>query len=99
MGADDAPKSALEIAMERLRQKDAEQGVVQKSLTAEQKAEIAEVRNVYEARIAQLEVMHKSSLARTFDPAEREELEKGYRTERERLAGDRDRKIEDIRNR
>lgn len=94
----DEPKSAVELAMERLRRKDADEGVVPKALSAEQKAEIAEVRNVYEARIAQLEVMHRSALARTFDPAAREEEEGGYRRERERLNAERDEKIEQIRN-
>ena len=40
---DDAPKSALELAMARLRQKDADSGETQHPLTDEQKARIAEV--------------------------------------------------------
>ncbi len=90
-------KSAFELAMERLRQKDAEEGIEQRPLGGEQKAAIAEVRNFYEAKLAQLEVMHKSSLLRTFDPAEQTTLEEGYRRERERLASERDAKIERIR--
>ena len=35
---DQAPKSAYEIAMERLRQKDAEQGIERKPVTEEQKS-------------------------------------------------------------
>ena len=35
--SDGAPKSAFELAMERLRKKDADEGVVEKSLTDEQK--------------------------------------------------------------
>jgi len=66
-------------------------------LSEAQKASIAEVRNVYEARIAELEVMHRSALGRTVEPAAREELEAGYRRERERLATERDVKIERIR--
>ena len=38
--ADEAPKSALELAMERLKKKDAEAGVVEHKLTEEQKAAI-----------------------------------------------------------
>ena len=71
---DRAPKSAYEIAMERLRQKDAEQGIERKPVTEEQKAAIAEIRSTYEAKLAQEEVMHQSALARTFDPAARETM-------------------------
>jgi hypothetical protein len=91
------PKSAFEIAMERLRRKDEEEGVVPQALTDGQKAQIAEARNVYEAGIAQLEVMHRAALRRTPDPAVREALEAGYRRDRERLATERDEKIARIR--
>ncbi|HXH07800.1 MAG TPA: hypothetical protein VNI83_14545 [Vicinamibacterales bacterium] len=91
-------KSAYEIAMERLRRKDAEEGVERRPLTEAQKAAIAEVRNVYEAKLAEQEVMHRSALARTLDPAEREALEEAYRRERERLIAERDAKIEQLRN-
>jgi hypothetical protein len=94
---DAPPKSAYELAMERLRKKDAEQGVVERPLTDAQRAEIAEVRNVYEARLAQSEVMHRSALAKTFDPAEISTLEENYRRERERLSSERDTKIDKIR--
>ena len=95
--SDKAPRSAYEIAMERLQRKDEEEGIERRSLTNEQKAEIAEVRKVYEAKLPQEEVLHASALRRTFDPAERETLEDGYRRERERLIGERDAKIERIR--
>jgi hypothetical protein len=95
--SDKAPRSAYEIVMERLQRKDEEEGIERRSLTDEQKAEIAEVRKVYEAKLAQEEVLHASALRRTFDPAERETLEDGYRRERERLIGERDAKIERIR--
>ena len=95
--SDEAPKSALELAMERLRRKDVEDGVVEKTLTAEQKAEIAEVRQVYSAKVAQEEILFKSQLATTRDPEERMKLEEGYRRELQRLSEDRDRKIEKVR--
>lgn len=90
-------KSALELAMERLKKKDAEEGVEQRSLTDEQKAAIAEARNFYEAKLAEQDVMHTSALARTFDPAARAELEDQNRRDRDRLMGQRDAKIERIR--
>jgi hypothetical protein len=95
--SDDAPKSALELAMERLRKKDAEEGVVERTLTDAQREEIAEVRRVYSAKIAQEEILHKSKLATTWDPAERMKLEEDYRREVQRLNEERDRKIEKIR--
>lgn len=94
---EDRLKSAFEIAMERLRQMDQAEGAEHRPLTDEQKAAIAEVRNFYEAKLAEQEVLHRSTLARTFDPAERESLEEAYRRERERLIAERDHKIERIR--
>ena len=92
-------KSSYELAMERLRKRDAEAGVEQKPLTDEQKAAIAEVRNVSEAKLAQLEVLHQSSLRKTIDPDERAKLEDDYRREREKIAAEREEKIEKIRQR
>jgi hypothetical protein len=95
--SDESPKSALELAMERLRRQDVEDGVVEKPLTAEQKAEIAEVRQVYAAKVAQEEILFKSKLATTRDPEERMKMEEGYRRDLQRLSEDRDRKIEKLR--
>jgi len=95
--SDRAPKSAYELAMERLRQKDAEQGIERRPLTDEQKAAIAEIRNTYEAKLAQEEVMHQSALARTVDPAARDTIADEYRRTCERLKSERDSKIERIR--
>jgi hypothetical protein len=94
---DDGPKSAYELAMERLRKKDAEQGVADKPLSEAQKAEIADVRKVYAAKLAQEEILYKSQLASTLDYAEREKLAENYRREVERLTHERERKIERIR--
>jgi len=94
---DDAPKSAYEIAMERLKKKDREEGVEERPLTDEQRAEIAEARSQYEARVAEREILHQASLSKTGDPAERETLEQQYRRDRERLTSDRDAKIRKIR--
>jgi len=95
--SDQAPKSALEIAMERLRQKDAREGVVDTPLTDEQKAAIAEARNVCEARIAETKILHQSKLARTPEPEARAQLEDEFRRDAQRLNDERDRKIEKIR--
>lgn len=90
-------KSAYELAMERLKQKDAAAGIEAKPLTDAQKAQIAEIRNYYEAKLAEAQVMHQSKLRSVFDPGERDVLEQEYRRERERLTDERERKIEKAR--
>ena len=85
--------------MERLRQKDAAEGTATRRLTDEQKAEIADVRRVYEARLAQEDVLHHSKLRALVDPAEREDLDANYRRERERVSAERERKVDEIRRR
>lgn len=93
----DAPKSAFELAMERLKKKDAEQGVVEHKLSDAQKAAIAEARSIYEARVAERQILHRDKRLSTFDPAALEALEEEYRRDMERFAYDRDTKIKKIR--
>jgi hypothetical protein len=95
--ADDAPKSAYELAMERLRKKDQDEGVTVVPLTDEQRTQIAEVRNFYDAKIAEQKVLHQSAQRRTLDPAELDTLDQQYRRELEHLTSARDAKIEKIR--
>ena len=95
--SDEAPKSALEIAMERLKKQDADAGVVEHKLTDEQKAAIAEARSVHEARVAELQILHRSKQLSAVDPVEIEKIEQEYRRDLERLASDRDSKIKKIR--
>lgn len=90
-------KSSLELAMERLARNDADAGIESKPVTDAQKAAIAEARNFYEAKIAELEVLHQSKMNGTFDPAEHETLAQQYRREREHLNSERDSKIEKLR--
>jgi hypothetical protein len=93
----DGPKSAYELAMERLKKKDAEAGVVEQKLSGEQKAAIAEARSIYEARVAERQILHRDKQLTTFDPAEVEKMEGEYRRDMERFATDRDAKIRRIR--
>ena len=95
---DDAPKSALELAMARLKKQDAEQGVSERFLTDDQKQEIAEVRKTYGAKLAQEEILFKSKTRVYIEPDARREIEEHYRRDVERLNHERDRKIEKIRN-
>jgi len=95
--SDDAPKSAFELAMERLRQKDKAAGVEARALTDEQKAAIVEARQVHDAKVAEREILHHAALrgARTHEEVER--LNEELRRDKERVASDRDRKIAEIR--
>jgi hypothetical protein len=90
-------KSSYELALERLKKKDADAGVVEHPLTDAQRAALAEVRNVYEAKLAQQDVLRHSGMNKTFDPAELAVIDEEYRRERERLIAERDAKLEKIR--
>jgi LPS O-antigen subunit length determinant protein (WzzB/FepE family) len=96
---DGVPKSSFELAMERLRQKDAAAGVTAKPLTDAQKAAIAEVRSLYDSKIAEQDVLQQSAMKNLAgaDPAEVDEISRRFRRERERLASERDTKIEALR--
>ena len=91
--ADDGPKSAFELAMERLRQKDKEAGVDERPLTDTQKAAIAEARQFYGAKVAEREILHQAALHQAGTQEEVERLAEDLRRDKERLASDRDRKI------
>ena len=93
----EAPKSALELAMERLKKKDAEAGIEQKTLTDEQRAEIAEARSLYEARVAERRIMHQSQTAAVFDPQELEVRQEELRRDLAQFESDRDARIRKIR--
>lgn len=99
MADDSGLKSSFELAMERLRKKDTEEGVAVVSLTDEQKAAIAEVRNLFDSKIAEQNVLQQSAMKdlANADPAELEEMGRQFRRERERLASERDAKLEKIR--
>jgi hypothetical protein len=90
-------KSAYELAMERLKKDDEAAGIEAVPLTAAQRAAIGEVRNFYESKLAEQEVLHQSRMRQSVDPAERETFEQQYRRDRERLSTERDAKIEKLR--
>ena len=90
------PKSAIELAMEKLAKQDAEAGTESKTLTPEQKETIAAARQDYEARTAECRILHDSTIATVLEPEARSELEAHYRRDLARLVGDRDRKIDKV---
>jgi len=98
MSDDDTPKSAFDLVMARLNQKDRDAGVEKRALTDEQRQAIAEARKIYQARLAEREIMYRSQLAKADpDPAAIEKIEEEYRRDRERIGSDRERKLEEIR--
>jgi hypothetical protein len=90
-------KSAYELAMERLKKKDADEGISERALSDEQKQEIAEIRKTYGAKLAQEEILFKSKTAGLLDPDSLRLLQENYRRDVDRLTHERDRKIEKVR--
>ena len=97
MSGDQPPKSSYELAMERLKKKDKDEGVESRPMTDEQKAAIAEARSFYGSKIAEQEVLLQSRLRNSVDLAERETIEQELRRVRERYSSEREAKIEKIR--
>lgn len=97
MAEDKAVKSAYELAMERFKKQDKEAGIERTPLTDQQKAAIAEIRNFYDAKLAEADLLHQDKLLTTLDPVEREKRDEEYRRDRERLSSERDAKIEKAR--
>lgn len=93
MADDKAVKSAYELAMERFKRQDKEEGIERKLLTDQQKAAIAEIRNFYEAKLAEADLLHQDKMLTTLDPVERAARDEEYRRDRERLSSERDAKI------
>lgn len=83
--------------MERLRKKDADAGIEYHAVSDEQKAALAEVRSMYDAQLAQVQVMHEAAMRRSVDPAERAELEVNHQRDRDRIISARDAKLEQLR--
>ena len=79
--------------MERLRKQDEEAGIERQVVTAEQKAAIAEIRNFYDAKRAELDISYHARLRSVFDPEQRAVLAEQYRRDHERLTAERDSKV------
>ena len=94
---DGAPKSAYELAMEKLKRQDEAAGVEAVELTPAQLEAIAETRRACEARVAECRILHRSALAGAADPQAVEEIEANHRRDLARFASDRDKRIERIR--
>jgi hypothetical protein len=96
--SDEEPKTAYELILERLKQKDRAEGKSERPVSAKQKAKIAELRKVYEAKLAEREILHQADRRKAADPEALERLDEDYRRDRERTMSERDRKIDEVRN-
>lgn len=86
-------KSAYELALERMESQGIERPR-EDSLSERVREEMAEVRRRAEAKIAELEILHRGRLARLADPAQREEEEQDF----QRIEDDKDSKIAKLRS-
>lgn len=80
--SEDEPKSAIEIAMEKLR---ASGDSSAKPLTDEQKAEIAETRSRFKAKIAEFEIKQQDKIKKATSLEELESLREELAKEKVRL--------------
>ncbi len=96
--SDDEPKTAYELILERLKKKDHEEGVEDRPVSDDQRARIAELRNVAKAKLAEREIFFNQARRAAADPEALAALEEEYRRDRERIQSERDRKIEQVRS-
>jgi len=89
-------KSAYELALERMEKQGIERPR-EEGLGEELQGKIAAARQQAEAKLAELEILHRDRLRKIADPAKRQEEEEDYRRERRRIDDDRERKIAKLR--
>jgi len=96
---DDAPKSAYELAMERLRAEDEAAGVeAPRKLTRQQKETIAELRQRAKAKLAEIEILHRKNLAAAAaDPEQLTRIEEQYEVDRRRVESSLESSVERVR--
>ncbi len=97
--SDDAPKSALEIAMEKLKERDRESGEKAPAvLTGAQKRTIADIRSKSEAGLAEVEILFRSNQESAEGDADAmQKLEQEYRREHRRIEEKRESEIAAVR--
>jgi len=97
MKTDKPLKSAYELAMDRLKAKDVSEGVEEATpLTKAQKNRIAELRTEAQAKLAELEILHRKNVAGTSDPAALAKIEENYAIDRGRAESRRESEIAKI---
>ena len=94
MSDDDEPKTAVELAMEKLEARDDFKEV---KLTDEQKVEIADIRSCYRAQIAELEIQHEGQVPAVGSFEEAEVLRAELKKEKQRLEEEMEERVSDVR--
>lgn len=89
-------KSAYELALERMQSSGIEPPR-DEAFDAETLDAIAEVRSQAEAKLAEMEILHKKKMAAIVEPSERQREDEGYQAERRRIEERQVHKIEQIR--
>ena len=90
-------KSAYELALERMEKA----GIAaprEDAFSPEVRAQMAEIRRQTEAKLAELEILHKDKMKTLGDPVKRAEQEDYVKRERQRLKDEGERKIETLRS-
>jgi hypothetical protein len=95
----DKPKTAFELAMERLKAEDRETGTKEIPLSKKQKEAIAEARRIASSRLAESEILFKDKMKKTAEPDARAAAEHEYQIDRQRINDDCERAVEEIRRR
>lgn len=95
---DSAPgiKSAYELALERMERQGIERPR-EDAVSDAVRREMDETRRRAEAKLAELEILHRDRLRKLADAAEREAEETEYRAERRRIEAARDRRLDELR--
>ena len=89
-------KSAYELALERMEKQGIERPRTE-GLGEEVQKKIAELRKQAEAKVAELEILHRDRLQKIADPVKRQEEQDEYVRERRRIEDDCERKIAKLR--
>ena len=89
-------KSAYELALERLEAQGIERPR-EEALSGETKLAIAEARRQTEAKLAELEILHRDKLKKLDDPTKLAEQEEYYRLEKARIESDGEAKVAKLR--
>ena len=89
-------KSAYELALERLESEGIERPR-ESAVSAETRAQLAAVRQQAEAKLAELEILHRDRMRKLYEPEKRQQEEDEYVRERQRIEEDRERKLRKLR--
>jgi len=90
-------KTAYELALERMEQRGIERPQAG-ALSEAEREQVADLRRKAEAKVAELEILHRDRLVKIDDPMKRKQEQEEFEIERQRVEKDRDRRIEKLRD-